>query len=66
MDFEREGVKIDWVRVLEASECSNILLPLLPLLSFVGECILEVAVVLYLYHDITSPIYYQVAVRRPV
>jgi hypothetical protein len=41
MDLEREGVKIDWVRMLEVFERSNILLLVAAIAnSFVGECML--------------------------
>src|SRR5271168_2912050 len=61
MDLEREGVQMDWVRVLEASKCSNILLLVASIANrFVGECILEVAVLLCLYHGITLPICHQI------
>jgi hypothetical protein len=52
---------MDWVCVLEASEGSNILLLVASIAnSFVGECILEAAVLLCLYHGVTLPICYQI------
>ena len=66
MDLERAGVKVDWVRMLEASECSNILLLVASIAnSFVGECILEAAALLYLCHGLTLLVCYQITFLIP-
>ena len=62
MNLEREGINIDWMRMLEASEGSNILFLIASFAnSFVGEYILKMAVLLCLYHGVTLPICYQVS-----
>jgi hypothetical protein len=61
VDLKRERVKIDWVRMLEASECFNILFLVTSSAdSFIRKCILETAVLLYLYHGVTLPICHQI------
>jgi hypothetical protein len=48
--------------MLKASKCSNILFLITSFTnSFIGEYILEAAVLLYLYHNITLPICHQIA-----
>jgi hypothetical protein len=61
MDLKRERVKIDWVGVIKAFECPNILLLAAPIAnSFIGKCILETIVLLYLYHDVALFICHQI------
>ena len=61
IDLKREGVNIDWMCVLEASECSNILfLAAFIANTFIRKYIFETAVLLYLYYSITLSIYYQI------
>jgi hypothetical protein len=61
VDLKRERVKIDWVRILEVSECFNIFfLVTFSANSFIRKYILETAVLLYLYYGVTLLIYHQI------
>jgi hypothetical protein len=61
VDLKRERVKIDWVRMLEVSECSNILFLVTSSAdSFIRKYILETAVLLYLYHGVALSICHQI------
>jgi hypothetical protein len=54
MDLKREGVEMDLMCVFKISESSNILFLVASIISsLVGECILEVAVILCLNYGVT-------------